>query len=279
MISLLLHHKWLPRPLKAGYKLLWVALMQNAGCMRRCLWLAGMLATCKPFAGAQVVTRSQVWFTYQAQARVSTKWSLWFDANYRSQRAFFQENFQDAVRVGVTRHITEQASWSAGYAFFRLYRPLQGPDEKLEEHRLWAQYFWLKSAGNWQLSHRIRAEQRNQEQTPNPVRGRDDVFNTVRLRYMFTARYPLHQTPSVKLPLWLQVADEIMVHYGKGVGYRIFEQNRVVAGLEAGLGHGLFFGASYMHLMQYQPLAERWRQSHVVRLTLRHQLEWRKAMR
>jgi hypothetical protein len=237
-----------------------------------------MLATCKPHTYAQVVTRSQAWFTYQAQSRVSTKWSLGFDVNYRSQRAFFQENFQDAVRVGVTRHITEQTSWSAGYAYFRLYRPMQGPDEKLEEHRFWAQYLLVKSAGIWQLSHRIRAEQRNQEQTLNPVRGRDDVFNTVRLRYMFTARYPLYQTSSVKLPLWLQLANEIMVHYGEEVGHRIFEQNRVVAGLEAGLTHDLFFSTSYMHLIQYQPLAHRWRQSHVVRLTLRHQLDWRKAV-
>ncbi|MCU0374272.1 MAG: DUF2490 domain-containing protein [Chitinophagaceae bacterium] len=225
----------------------------------------------------QVVTRSQAWFTYQAQARVSTKWSLWFDANYRSQRSFLQENFQDAIRVGITRHVTEKASWSAGYAFFRLYRPKPGPDDKLEEHRLWAQYFWVKSTGNWQLSHRIRAEQRNQELTPIPVRDRDDVFNTVRLRYMFTGRYPLQQTKTTKLPLWLQLADEIMVHTGKGVGLRIFEQNRVVAGLEAGLGHSLFLSASYMHLLQYQPLAERWRQSHVVRLTLRHQLDWRRS--
>lgn len=226
---------------------------------------------------AQPATTSQAWITYQAQARVSAKWSLWFDANYRSQRAFFQENFQDAVRVGITRQISEQASWSAGYAYFRAYRPQPGPDEKLEEHRLWAQYLLVQTKGRWQISHRFRAEHRNQEQTTEPQRGEDDVLNTVRMRYMFIARHPLQQTEAVALPLWLQLANEIMVHSGKGVGWRIFEQNRVVAGVEAGLSSHLFLSASYMHLMQYQPLPNQWRQSHVVRLTLRHMLDWRKG--
>jgi hypothetical protein len=220
---------------------------------------------------AQVVTNSQIWYSYQLNADISDKWGIWFDANYRSQSVFFTNNFQDALRVGMIRKIKPGQSITLGYAFFRHYRPRTGADEILPENRIWTQYAKSIQQGNLQFSHRLRGELRSIKRGPG-LATKNDAYQTFgRLRYQFQTRMNLNTKHSSLLPGWLILSEEIMLHGGESIDMHFFDQNRLQALFEWKVANALFFQAGYMHLIQYQPVQERWRQSHVIRLNVRHQ--------
>lgn len=220
---------------------------------------------------AQVVTNSQMWYSYQLNADISDKWGIWFDANYRSQSTFFTNNFQDALRVGMIRKIKSGQSITLGYAFFRHYRPRTGADEILPENRIWTQYAKSIQQGNLQFSHRLRGELRNISRAPG-LATKNDAYQTFgRLRYQFQTRINLNTRHSSLLPEWLILSEEIMLHAGESIDMHFFDQNRLQAGFEWKVANSAFLQAGYMHLIQYQPVQERWRQSHAIRLNIRHQ--------
>lgn len=226
---------------------------------------------------SQTVTNSQLWQTFQSNPTFNKKWGGWLDLNYRRQGSFVEENFQQAIRIGLTYKLTKNQSITAGHAYFRHFRPRTGIDEVLGENRLWSQYLLNNQKRKNQLAHRFRLEMRNMEISPNQyIVFKDDIQNFYRFRYQLQLRFPISNPLKVKHPFYFIGSEEIMFHTGDLIEKNYFDQNRVLVGTEWQAAKNVFILGSYMHLIQYQPVQERWRQSHVLRFTLRHTPDWSK---
>lgn len=215
----------------------------------------------------------QLWLTYNQQARLSSKWGYLFDVNHRTIDFQKFQSTLSAVRAGATYFITDQTRISAGYAWFGTH--LQNSEKNiLIENRLWQQMLWLKKYNSTTLSHRIRVEERFREAYVN---NKSDIRYTTRFRYMLQMQAPII---AVKTPndfaLYAQAADEIMLHSGEGIGTHYFDQNRVVAGIVLSPNRQLELALLYQYIAQYQPTTEQTNHIHSIRITLLHQLEFRK---
>jgi hypothetical protein len=228
-------------------------------------------------ANSQLVTNSQLWLTYQFTPSFNNKWGGWMDFNYRRQGSFVEENFQQALRMGLTFKLKKNQSVTGGYAYFKHFRPRTGFDEVLVENRLWSQYLLTNQKGKRQHAHRIRFEMRNMELSPNQALfNKDDIQTFYRFRYQWQIRFPITNLTKSKHPFWIVGSEEIMFHAGELIEQNYFDQNRAFLGLEWKAVENMHIVGGYMHLIQFQPVQDRWRQSHVFRITLRHTPDWTK---
>lgn len=215
----------------------------------------------------------QLWLTYNHQARISQKWGYQFDANHRT---FDFNEFQSAItaaRVGVSYFFRQQARITAGYAWFGTH--LHGSDKNLlVENRLWQQILWLKRNRSTAISHRIRLEERFRETGSN---SESITLFTTRLRYMVQIQTPIitAKSPNAFI-LYAQAANEIMLHAGQGIGNRLFDQNRAIAGIVLSPNRQLELALLYQYIAQYQPSIQQINHTHSIRVTLLHQLDFRK---
>ncbi len=225
---------------------------------------------------SKVLSNSQLWASYQMNAQVNKDWGLWVDINQRTQGSFVEEQFQQAIRVGIFRKLNTNKSIAAGYAYFRHFRPRTGFDEILPENRIWLQYLKTIQQGNIQFAHRLRAEIREMKRPAEQATSKDGFQTFGRFRYQLQARISLSQRKTKLHPDWFVISNEIMIHAGESIDRNFFDQNRLSAGYEWKANKTLFIQGGYMHLLQFQPIPDRWRQSHIIRLTIRHQPDWSK---
>jgi hypothetical protein len=221
---------------------------------------------------AQINTQ-QLWLTYNQQARLSTKWGYLFDVNYRTIDFKQFQSTLSAVRAGATYFLTDQTRISAGYAWFGTH--LHNSDTNLlQENRLWQQILWQKKYNQVMLSHRIRVEERFREAFTDA----EKVTNySTRFRYMVQIQVPIVAPKSPQsFALYAQAADEIMLHTGEETGTSYFNQNRIVAGVSLSPSRQFELALLYQYIAQYQPSLHEIVNIHSIRITLLHQLDFRK---
>ncbi|HSC54962.1 MAG TPA: DUF2490 domain-containing protein [Phnomibacter sp.] len=234
-------------------------------CSICCVWSTGLLAQASP---------QQFWLTYNQQARLSNKWGYLVDLNHRTSDFEEFNAIVSAARAGGTYYISESFRISAGYAWFGTYTQ-KAEKQLLNEHRAWQQLQWLKKINRSNFMHRIRLEERFREAFVN---GETTVRYSTRLRYMAQLQWPIiASTATHPFALYAQGADELMLHAGEGIGTHYFDQNRVLAGLAIQPNKKLEVAALYQLITQYQPSQQTHSNVHGIRLTILHQLDFRRG--
>lgn len=216
----------------------------------------------------------QLWLTYNQQARLSYKWGYLFDANHRTNDFNEFQSALTAVRAGATYFVNDQTRISAGYAWLGTH--LQNSAKNiLIENRLWQQILWTKKINNSNIAHRIRVEERFREALTNT---KTVTRYSTRFRYMVQIQAPIIAPKSPgSFALYAQAADEMMLHTGEGIGTHYFDQNRVVAGVALSPNRQFELALLYQYITQYQPSIEQINHIHSIRITLLHQLDFRKV--
>jgi len=224
-------------------------------------------------ANAQTNTQ-QLWLTYNQQARLSNKWGYLFDANHRINDFNEFQSAVTAIRAGVTYFINDQTRISAGYAWFGT--QMQNSDKNIMiENRLWQQILWLKKYNQCSITQKVRLKKRFREALTNAITV---TRYTTRFRYMLQMQAPIIPPKSPRsFALYAQAADEIMLHTGEGISNHYFDQNRVVAGVALSPNRQLELALLYQYIAQYQPATEQTNHIHSIRITLLHQLDFRKV--
>ncbi len=174
------------------------------------------------------------------------------------------------VRPGVSYRLSKNVIATVGYALFgqRVPNPDRVPIRV--EHRPWQQISWVQKAGRVQFTHRYRAEQRFIHRTDKGELVSGYRFNH-RLRYQISAAVSLRD--STRKELTLVIGDEILVNAGKQVTYNYFDQNRVMVGLGYELSKALNVQVGYMYAFGQLPAGNQFLHSHVVRLSLLHNVK------
>ena len=170
-------------------------------------------------------------------------------------------------------HFSEKFSAAAGYAWFGSYLD-QADNSFLDENRLWEQALWRMPGKKATLWHRIRTEQRFREMAGA---GKGETEFSFRFRYMFGSLFPIVRPKEGKtFGLNVQLAWEIMLHAGGSIENNYFDQNRVITGVNWQLNRTLSLATLYQHTVRYSLARDQTVTAHVIRITLNHQLDFRK---
>ncbi|HSK12501.1 MAG TPA: DUF2490 domain-containing protein [Phnomibacter sp.] len=224
-------------------------------------------------------TVTQIWYTYDQQAKVHHKWGYLFDLNHRTGTFKEFKAVVSAARAGAFFHINKNERLAAGYAWFGTYLH-DAPVEMLHEHRLWQQYQQFGHSKKTSWFHRFRVEERWREQIPIGRIEPGDTYFTLRARYMFRIQGTMIKDATMGWPLvhW-QAATELMLHSGQGINDHNFDQFRLVGGPVVQLSKPMQLALLYQYINQYKPISQRHQNIHSLRLTLFHNIDFSTTQR
>jgi Protein of unknown function (DUF2490) len=142
------------------------------------------------------------WLMYFGMNRVSDKFSIHSEMQYRNHTIAPVNTEQLLLRTGVNFHFSKSAFTSIGYAYVgvHLYQSAQSNPE-VEEHRVWQQFINNNFIGRIKFEHRYRLEQRWINQ---------DFRN--RFRYRLMVFVPLNKPKIEKGTFFLGVYNEIFIN-------------------------------------------------------------------
>lgn len=171
------------------------------------------------------------WLMYFGTNRVSDKFSVHTEIQYRNHTITPDNIEQLLLRAGLNYHFSNKAFVSAGYAYITSYvfeSEQKSPEAK--EHRVWQQFILTNNIGRVKFEHRYRIEQRwvNQEYKN-------------RFRYRLMLFIPLNKPIIEKGTLFLGLYDEIFINtkepyfdrnrlYG-ALGYQFNKSTSIQAGM------------------------------------------------
>lgn len=173
------------------------------------------------------------WYMYNGDHNVSDRWGVHLEAQWRAHDIIAGKQ-QLLLRTGVNYYFSSQAFATVGYCFVETYPYGEFPVKAAyPEHRLWEQVQLKNVYNRFEVVNRFRLEQRwlklpvsnNGEYVPG------DAVYVNRARLLNRVSVPLKGKTITDKSLYLSLYDEIMLGFGKHVGYNIFDQNRAYIAL------------------------------------------------
>lgn len=159
--------------------------------------------------------RLGAWYMYFGTNKVSERWSIHTEAQFRFWETF--DNFnQLLLRVGGNYHINENAIATLGYGYISTDISFEDSpgEENIREHRIFEQFILKNEVWKILFEHRYRFEQRFID---------FGDFNDTRHR----ARYRLQLTVPLSKTIFINAYDEIFLNLQD----EIFDQNRLYGAL------------------------------------------------
>ncbi|OLY92326.1 Protein of unknown function [Cnuella takakiae] len=244
--------------------------------MKTAAILSFLLLSLGAGAQKQVSTNSQTWLGLIQQVRFSNRWGLSADLHFRTADNFVQGKNIVLGRIGATYYPGDRTQVSAGYAHFHYYPGENHPQDARPEQRLWQQVLWTTHASRLRVQNRLRLEERWRKHVDSRGGITDDYDFNWRTRMQLQLLYPLGNKPFGPGSLALMAADEAMLNLGREIQYNIFDQNRLIAGVQLQVNKNDFLQIGYMHIFQQQASGNKYRQSHVARIYYTRNIDLRR---
>lgn len=229
--------------------------------------LAGQLPVKK------VTNLSQTWVGINSLFRLSSKWGISADANYRSNQ-FFVSDYSGIARVGVNYWATDDIALQVGYAHQWTPPKTTGWHTIANENRLYQQVVVSTKTGNITISNRLRNEERWQEKIVADTNTHSTIF-TDRVRYQLMLVIPL--THKQYFPS-LVLSDEVMLQMGKTIVYNTFDQNRAYIGIREPFSKHLSCDIGYLLTDQQKSTGYQFERDHACRIFFFYNLDVRKKL-
>lgn len=225
------------------------------------------IVTCQYPAYCQektVIRADQQWIQYYGQLQLDEHWHLTGDMGFRWKDGLTAAH-QNIVRAGALYRPGKLWHIGGGLAYSGIYEA--GKVEQIE----WRVY---EEAGirnifkKWELTHRLRVEQRFRHPTPFAIR----------FRYALMASIPLFILSSNNrdFRLSLIAGDELFLSLQEESSSSFFDQNRFLAGPSLGVSNALSIAILWNSQFAATTLPSTYRQTHVVWLQVRHQFNLHK---
>jgi hypothetical protein len=178
------------------------------------------------------------WFMYFGMNKLSEKWSLHTEAQFRYYKQ--AKNFnQMLLRTGGNYHINKDAIATLGYAYIET-DPNFEPSPKeanLREHRIFEQFILKNKVWEFLFEHRYRLEQRFISRTDILSDPEQDVSRTEH-----RARYRLQVTLPLTDIFFLNFYDELFVNLQNDA----FDQNRLYGAIGMNVTENLSLQFGYL---------------------------------
>jgi hypothetical protein len=203
-------------------------------CSMRTLTLCILLFACSLNATAQSEHNAiGNWLMYFGQNRISDKWSIHSEFQYRAHKPVPIHTNQLMLRAGINYHFGPASFISAGYAFIptHFYETPQTEAETLE-HRFWQQFFLKNTINYLTVRNRYRLEERW-------INGN---YRT-RFRYMIDFVLPITNARLIPKTFYARLYDEIFINSKQ----TYFDRNRLYIGAGYKFSNMLSLEIGFMH--------------------------------
>ena len=157
------------------------------------------------------------WLMYFGMNKLSDKFSLHTEVQYRNHTLIPNNTEQLLLRTGLNYHFSNKAFVTAGYAYIPSYvfeSEQKAPET--EEHRIWQQFILTNKINRIKFEHRYRIEQRWVNRTYKN-----------RFRYRLMLFIPLNKSKIEEKTWFLGFYDEVFVNAEK----TFFDRNRLYGAL------------------------------------------------
>ncbi len=173
------------------------------------------------------------WLMYFGTNKVSDKFSIHTEIQYRNHTLTPNNTEQLLLRTGLNYHFSDKAFATVGYAYIPSYifeSEQKAPE--IEEHRIWQQFILTNKIGRVKFEHRYRIEQRfiNQEYKN-------------RFRYRLMLFVPLNKPTIEKGSLFLGLYDEVFMNSKE----TFFDRNRLYGAIGYQFNKNISAQAGMMH--------------------------------
>lgn len=196
---------------------------------------------------------SQSWLGVFNQTRLSNKWGFWLESQFRTKDGLANGTSQAILRPGITYYFSDDAKFTAGYAFINHLPADNHKNIAQPEHRLWLQMQWHTKYQKLRLMQWVRYEHRNRRIVLNDNQLGDGFTTNSRFRVNLLLQYPLSQRKFEKGTFSLVGGSELMVNMGQSIKYNYFDQNRLFAGFHYYLNKQDYLQIGYMRVFQQLP--------------------------
>ena len=173
------------------------------------------------------------WLMYFGTNKLSDKFSLHTEVQYRNHTLTPNNTEQLLLRTGLNYHFSNKAFVTAGYAYIPSYvfeSEQKAPET--EEHRIWQQFILTNKINKIKFEHRYRIEQRWVNRTYKN-----------RFRYRLMLFIPLNKSKIEEKTWFLGFYDEVFVNAEK----TFFDRNRLYGALGYQVTKNTAFQLGMMH--------------------------------
>jgi Protein of unknown function (DUF2490) len=179
-----------------------------------------------------VAHNSNAWFMYFGNHKLSSKWGLHLEAQFR--RSDFVSNPQQLLlRGGINYYFNSQVFFTAGYGFIETYPYGEQPSKSsYPENRIWEQVQIKTQLQRFEWISRFRLEQRFVKQPVETAPGiyvPGEAVYTNRMRIFNRLSVPFKGKIIMDKSAYFTIYDEIMWNWGKNTGANLLDQNRLYA--------------------------------------------------
>lgn len=210
---------------------------------------------------------NMLWGGYYNTLDLNSKWSIISDVQIRTNN--WQENLsQSLIRSGLSYKLTERLNITNGFAYFNYFI---NNSIGRNEYRPWQEFGFNDKIWKLKISHRYRLEERINQKQKNTTPTDEYNFN-FRVRYKIDLRYPLKKEAEKGSNVFLIAGNELMVNFGKQVGYNFFDQNRTSIGVHLELNDKLGFQFQYLRIWQQLTNGQSINNINALRFNLYHKI-------
>jgi len=187
------------------------------------------------------------WYMFFGNFKISPVWGIHAEAQLR-RNDWIQNPQQLLLRTGIEYYLKDGIRFTAGYGFIKTHPYGEFPvANTFPEHRFWEQVLLNQPLGRVALQHRFRLEQRL---LGNATTGRFDGGRYEnRMRYMLRANIALQGQTIDPHEWYIGLYDEVMINFGREVGYNLFDQNRLYGAVGYHLGKAGRLEIGYLNQM------------------------------
>ncbi|MBX2889469.1 MAG: DUF2490 domain-containing protein [Saprospiraceae bacterium] len=190
------------------------------------LFLAVVFCSSNILAQAPTQSNYNNWFTYFGTYKLSPRWGMHFDAQFRTDDKVARAN-QSLLRAGVHFYAKPALLATLGYAYVTTYSP--NAFDYFTEHRVWQQLLYNQPIGQATMTHRFRLEQRFVE---NLAPESDDYRKGHRFRYFNRVVLPLGKKQLPRAAPYLALQNEVFLNFASAdINSNVFDQNRLLIAL------------------------------------------------
>jgi hypothetical protein len=232
---------------------------------RQALCAALLLSGSAPLAAQgqpekEINEQTQVWLSVNSTSRFTDRWGAVGDFHIR-RNDFLRDPSFYFLRFGAHYWLTEAVAVTLGYAHNWVAPAHEEWNTWTQENRIYQQVQYATNVGKVRVLHRLRNEQRWQQEVVDDALTGEDRFSD-RVRYLVSLTIPVSGKPSVPS---LVVSDEILVQFGPEIVANTFDQNRLFLGIKKGLGRTWSFDLGYMLVYQEKASGYQYDLNHTLR--------------
>jgi Protein of unknown function (DUF2490). len=172
--------------------------------------------------------------TYTGAHKLSDKWGLHFEAQWRRNGLLLQRCQQLLLRTGIIYHINSSLNATVGYLFVETYPYGDfAVSRAFPENRIWEQIQLKTQVGIVEWINRFRLEQRFSKL---PVKSGNtyilgDVVYTNRFRILNRISVPFKGSSIINKSFYATASQELFINFGKNIGTNYLDQTRTYGAL------------------------------------------------